>query len=137
MSKVSRPPRIEYVPVVWRYVGVAGLCLLVSAGGVLRAVRLGNQNEGGRGGALATMIALTIFLLRRDYGMWYYQDRISEIKDLSPIDELTEKIRAVEKAMFTNSRGQTKSNYWLAVATVIGTFFWGFGDLIVKRIMGH
>jgi hypothetical protein len=135
-NRVPKLPWIERSNVTARYVILAIFCFLVSTGGVGRAVHLACANEGGRGGALATILSLSVFLLRRDYGAWQYQDRIANMSDnLSDLDQIKEKVDALQQAMLTNSEGQTAANYCLAGGTVIGTLFWGFGDIFATWFM--
>jgi|ERR1700733_363082 len=132
-AKPPKFPWFELIPIRARYTGLAFICLSVSVGGVIRAVHLSDKTEGGRGGAIATMLALTIVLLRRDFGVWQYKDRIENMKTgLSTLDQLTEKVSALEQAIGVNSIGQTSTNWWLAGSTAIGTLFWGFGDVFAK-----
>ena len=132
----AKPPAFpwqELVPLKWRYIGLFILCVVVSILGVVRAIHLCDKTEGGRGGAIAAIVALTTFLLRRDYGAWQYKDRIDNMKaDLTPDEQLVEKVSALEQAIGINAYGQSVSNWWLAGSTAVGTIFWGFGDVFAS-----
>jgi hypothetical protein len=102
-------------------------------GGVIYAAYKHSWSEGGRGGAMATMIAIFIVLLRPDYGQQIFDERFTKIDPKLPqIDQLEEKVGAIVAAMRINSQGQARLNKGLVIASAIGTLFWGFGDLLAK-----
>jgi hypothetical protein len=121
------------VPQLWRYAFVGSLSLALSFGGVIWAASAHRVSEGGRGGAIATMVAIFIVLLRPDYGQKILDDRMATINpELSPIDRLDQEVKAIVSAMRINSKGQTRLNRGLVIASAIGTIFWGFGDIFAK-----
>jgi hypothetical protein len=46
-----------------------------------------------------------------------------------PIGTADEKLKALEKRLELEAEAQKYQNFYLAIATAIGTIFWGFGDL--------
>jgi hypothetical protein len=126
----------DRVPQPWRYAAVITLSFAISIAGVLWAAHRHTWQEGGRGGALATLVSLAALFLRPDYGLRIYEARKARIKpNLSKLDELAEELKALVAGWRINSRGQAHQNRALVIASFIGTFFWGFGDQIAKRLM--
>jgi len=109
---------------------------VVSSGGIILAAHMHQWTEGGRGGALATIFAIFIVLLRPDRGLKLYEDRMMNIDpQLSPIEKVKYELAAVMAAMRNNSQGQTRLNKGLVIASGISTLAWGFGDIAAKWLM--
>lgn len=109
-----------------------------SLAGVISAARSHQSEDGGRGGAVATMIAIFIVLLRPDYGQRILEDRLTNIDlRLPQIDRLKQEVQAIVAAMRINSQGQTRLNRGLVIASAIGTLFWGFGDMAARWLIDH
>ena len=125
---------LESIPPLVLYGLEVLLCITFSVGGVLRAVHLGCPAEGGRGGAIATVIAFLILFSRPDWGLRFFADRNESKGDSSPIS-LERKVDLLYGALQADSVGRTAQNYALACATITGTLFWGFGDYFAKWLM--
>jgi hypothetical protein len=124
------------VPPLHRYIIVALLSAALSVGGVFWAAHIRCPADGGRGGALATALAFIVLFLRPDYGMWIFKHRKEKIPaDLSETERLRMELAELIKSLDINSNGQRNQNIALAVASGIGTIFWGFGDLFAKWLM--
>lgn len=125
------------LPQLWRYAIVLALAAALSVAGVVRAVHLGDAAEGVRGGALTTIVALCFFSLRPDWGRETYIARIEEIRSagLADTERLTQELAAVVQWITINSNGQFHQNVALALASFIGTVFWGFGDKIAQHFL--
>ena len=120
----------------WRYRVLVIASLTVSSFGVLRAIHLRCPAEGGRGGAVATALAFWALYLRPDYGRLLYRSWMaSASKDLTGSAELAHKLDGAVAWLEMNSDGQTTQNRALAAATVIGTLFWGFGDVLATHLL--
>ncbi len=122
---------------------VSGLCILLGIAGVVYAVFWGAAADGSRGGALA--VALTFFMLFLDRGT---------AKDLLEADlpasqqvgeipcsdaELTTYLAklATEDTKDRNALAamldwQDEQKVPLALSSVTGTIFWGFGDVFAR-----
>jgi hypothetical protein len=120
----------EKVPQLWRYVVIAALSLGISMVGVFWAVHRNCPAQGGRGGAIATVVAFAILFLRPDYGLRIYEERKSRISpNLPQIEQLNLELKALIAGLRINSSGQAHQNRALVIASIIGTIFWGFGDV--------
>jgi hypothetical protein len=129
-AKISQP---------WRYVLLISSSLFLSCAGVIWAVSIKSVSDGGRGGALAAVVALCAIFLRPDYGIINYQKNEKHISEahLSEIHQLIKKHEALVKAIKINSDGQTHQNRALVIASIIGTIFWGFGDKFATWLQPH
>jgi len=132
--------------------------VLLSLGGVVYAVQAGHAENAGRGGALADAIALAALFGTRNYAADTYhaltqtspaqRARILDFKTAydirttviadsarTPAVEITVaniegKLNAMEQRLSLDSDGQALQNRCLALATFVGTIFWGFGDIL-------
>jgi hypothetical protein len=127
--------------------------LLFSLGGVIAVIIVPHHTgDGGRGGAIGTAIALLFLFINRDYGAQLFRALTREIPDLkarierlklakkgstapSPagapaatLPELEKRIDALVDSMAIEGEGRATETGFLALATAIGTVFWGFGD---------
>lgn len=120
---------------------VMWLCIAVSVGGVLYAVFLGVADDGGRGGALAVAVTFAMLFLDRRTSKDYLEMQLPPDPAAKNIPTQDEALKAHLADMATNQI-QTRNAFaamldwgdcqkWpLAFSSVIGTVFWGFGDLI-------
>lgn len=126
------------------------LAIAASLAGVAYAVWLGEPLEGGRGGALAVALALTTLFATRNYAAEVYDALTNPAQDLQTrILRLTkgrlkerpqlatpeQKMKALEARLKLEAEGQSLQNFWLALATGVGTLFWGFGDVFAGWII--
>lgn len=119
------------VPQFWRYVIIITASFLISISCVLWAAQYHRPADGGRGGALATIIAFSAIFLRPDYGLRFYVKRKKRIsKALPQVAQLASELKALTTGLQINSNGQAHQNRALVIASLIGTFFGGFGDMI-------
>ena len=116
-------------------------CIAFSVGGVIYAVFLGVAADGGRGGALAVAITFAMLFLDRRTSKDYLEMPL-------PADTAEKDIPTDDKALkahlagLATNQNQTRNAFaamldwgnrqkWpLAISSVIGTVFWGFGDII-------
>jgi hypothetical protein len=130
----------------------------VSIGWILVAAHsASHQKDGGRGGAIGTAIALSFMFLTRDYGTKLYSAVVrrlphvrEEIEGLATDSDILQagkgepsvaglqtQINALVAALDIDAKGQTIQNYFLAIATCIGTLAWGFGDVAALYLDQH
>lgn len=124
---------LSRVPPKGRYALVTAASLIASVYGVYYAVIHHHPEIAGRGGAVGTAIAFLALIARPDYGFQIYERRIETIPPgLTAIEQLEERVAALEAALVTNSPGQQFQNYTIAIATIIGAMFAGFGEMIAR-----
>jgi hypothetical protein len=124
--------------------------MFCSIAGVGIAWKIGNANHGGRGGAIATAIALLALFGTRSYSQDVYDALTKQsAKITTKIFKLTkgtlsttpklasadDKLNALEARFKLESEGQSNQNFCLAVATGFGTIFWGFGDMFTAWLL--
>jgi hypothetical protein len=132
-----------------RYGWVVVVSIVLSAGGILLAA-YGDPADGGRGGAVAVAFAFFVLFIHRDYGARVYKALTLELPSLKAqiaslraggdpsaansegVDALKRQVTAIVARLETEAKGQKGQNVALAVASVIGTLAWGFGDVIAK-----
>lgn len=109
---------------------------VVSSAGVVWAARYPDTSNGGRGGAIAVIVAFAVLFLRRDYGKKSYDTILEDVPEQvdgldyeKAIQALHERVLAVDRRVALDADGQRLQNKALTWASVIGTIFWGFGDL--------
>jgi hypothetical protein len=123
---------------VWRLALAMIASIALSVGGVVFAVRCGVAADGQRGGGLA--VALTFFILFLGRGTAEAAlgepNPDADSRSLTPDAQLLadiqfelKRLRNSLASMFDWSRHE---KLYLLIASVIGTFFWTFGDLIAK-----
>ena len=122
---------------VWRLALAMIGSIALSVGGVVFAVRCGVAADGQRGGGLA--VALTFFILFLGRGTAEAAlgepnpdadgGSLPEAKQLADIQFELMRFRNSLASMFDWSRHE---KLYLLIASVIGTLFWTFGDLIAK-----
>jgi hypothetical protein len=123
--------------------------------------------DAGRGGALGSALAFLFLFITNDYGTKLFQAVTKELPGLkarvarlktqvaapaevtlpdveAKVARLEQKISKIETEVGTlvnridiDGQGQRAQSIWLAVATVIGTIAWGFGDLAAKHLLPH
>jgi hypothetical protein len=82
--------------------------------------------NGGRGGAVATALAFVVLFLRPDYGLWLLKQRREKMKpNLPEVERVGSELTALVESLEINSKGQKNQNIALAVASGIGTTFFG------------
>jgi outer membrane protein OmpA-like peptidoglycan-associated protein len=134
-----------------RRVLVIALSFSFSIGGViLAAFWLKNENDGGRGGAIASVVSLSLMFMNSGYESDIYEfvtgrsdrkrklDSLRNIKhavDKEPLVKLQDEVDGLRAYIFTDLIGQQALNRSLAWAAGIGTLFWGFGDVAAKHLM--
>jgi hypothetical protein len=138
---------------------VFGVSMAFSIGGIFfGAFYTANHADGGRGGAVGTAIALAFMFITRDYGVRFYaavtkglpdlEARIKRITDEkkeqqaapkhdATLPELQQQVDALVGAIGIDAKGQKTQNYFLALATFVGTMTWGFGDLAAQFLIQH
>jgi hypothetical protein len=124
-----------------------------------------SDSDGGRGGAIGAALAFLFLFGTNDYGTKLFKAVTEQLPDLrarilrlktqaaapaevtpptveARVASLEQKISKIETAfdMLVNrididGQGQRAQSIWLAVATVIGTIAWGFGDLVAKYLL--
>jgi hypothetical protein len=137
-NAISRPVGNiwDSIPQRPRYVLFGLASLASSIIGVLIAAHNHCPSSGGRGGAIATIVAIFIVLLRPDYGLRMLNSRLDDLSlSLPDTEQLKEKVSYLIQAMRINSQGSTRLNIGLVIASMIGTIFWGFGDLIAQKMI--
>jgi hypothetical protein len=112
--------------------------------------------DGGRGGAGGVILAFAILFLRRDYGADLFEEmtkgdleklrkEIKVFKRGPPFPSISDEnfhiarrhIIAIITRMEVAADGQQAQNWSLAVASCIGTLFWGFGDKAAEWLKLH
>jgi hypothetical protein len=129
-----------------RYWLVVAVAVLLSAGGIGIAAVASSPADGGRGGAVAVAFSFFMLFVRRDYGARLLRAIIDDIpklrehinalrggKEPGPpfadgLDELKRNVEAIIVRLDNEASGQRNQNLALAVASIIGTITWGFGD---------
>ena len=124
--------------------------ILLSVGGVVRGAFFSkNCLDGQRGGALGVAAAFAILFLSRNYGQRVYESILDIDSSLS--QHITSLVNDEQAQEFTNAEltriiisilgrinvtadEQRRQNIALAVASVISTIVWGFGDVFVGWI---
>ena len=121
--------------------------------------------DAGRGGAIGAALAFLFLFVTNDYGTKLFRAVTKELPELrarvarlktqteappevtaptveANVARLEQKINKIESEVSTlvnridiDGQGQRAQNIWLAVATVIGTIAWGFGDLVAKYLL--
>ena len=137
MGFLARIPRLwARVPLLWLYIVLDLASLVFSILGVLLAIYKHCPSLGGLGGALGTAFAFVALFLRPDYGLRLYEILLKGIPpDLPKLEQLEAKLNAVEEALRVNSNGLTFQNGAIAIASVIGTLFWAFGEYLARGLM--
>jgi hypothetical protein len=135
------------IPQNTRYVLVVITSIVLSVGGILIAAHRRDPSRGGQGGAVAVAFSFFVLFIRRDYGTRVYtaitkdlpnlRAQIKNLRDGNDpaaansdgVAEVKRQITAIVARLETEAKGQKRQNIALALATVIGTIAWGFGDL--------
>ncbi len=121
--------------------------------------------DAGRGGAIGSALAFLFLFVTTDYGTKLFEAVTKDLPELrarvarlktqtetpaevtaptveANVARLEQKINKIETEVSTlvnridiDGQGQRAQNIWLAVATVIGTIAWGFGDLAAKYLL--
>lgn len=119
--------------------------MLLSVGGVAYSIFISHKSvDAGRGGALAVALSFATLFLSRGYGDRVYSiltvdaDTASQLvaKLRGEVDDKAKLVTADQKldALFTkiqiDAGDQQVQNFYLAWSSVVGTIFWGFGDLL-------
>jgi hypothetical protein len=140
-----------------KYLAILILAIALSAGGIAYAVHCSkNQDDGGRGGALAVALAFVVLFVSRGQGAKVYDILADEGPELLKKIEALQvtrpalgetagkvannptaetRVNALVAKLRTDSNDQRKQNIYLAFTSVIGTLAWGFGDLIAKKFI--
>jgi hypothetical protein len=131
-----------------RYWAVLSASIVLSILGIIWGVLSANPANGARGGALAVMISLVALFISREYGAKVYDIIAHQMQEIgrsadSPretsieenIEALKNQLTAMGEQSRLNGQEQSKQNFVLAVATAIGTFVWGFGDMITTFVL--
>lgn len=130
--------------------------IVLSVGGVLvAAFCTKDAADGGRGGALADALALAALFGTRNYAADTYEalttgaeqlkSRIWRLKaigtppesapEASELKKIGARISAFETRLKLDAQGAYAQNFALAIATAVGTIFWGFGDIFARWVM--
>lgn len=109
---------------------------LTSIAGIFLAVHWKSPDVASRAGAISTIMGLVLILVRPDYGKMSYEDRFPNCNSDDPNQKPMEpQVEALTQWLFLNSDGQDKQNRAIVIAGFIGSFFWGFGDIIARKII--
>ena len=130
-----------------RYLSVVICSIIISVAGVLYGIYSGKAEHGARGGAIATILSLTSLLINRKYDVYAFNSAC----DMAEVDNLTEtdfspdfnpelitfdKFRFIFQSWIgAKSRSDKEKNIYIIVASLFGTFFWGFGDVIAAKFI--
>lgn len=131
--------------------------VVLSVGGVIFAAFVSkDMADGGRGGALADALALAALFGTRNYAADTYEALTTRAIELrsrilklsgsgavpgaipneeSEIAEVKRRLGAFETRLRLDAQGAYTQNFALAVATFVGTVFWGFGDLFAAWLV--
>lgn len=135
---------------------IFALCIVTSVGGVVCAVVYNHADDGGRGGAIGTALALGFMFINRDYGFQTYKaliarapTRQAEINALrkggaleaatkvETAEQVKKELDTLVSAIIFDEKGQQTQNKFLALATFISTIIWGFGDWFAGFLIKH
>lgn len=129
------------------------IVLFVAAGFALGGILIGafwvGPEHGGRGGAMAVALSFAYLFTQKDYSERVYTTIMKKSKRLDDIfdrwDKENEKsgvvrglqheIRALRKSMRAQEKGNREQNKFSAIAAVVGTVAWGFGDLMASALL--
>jgi hypothetical protein len=133
--------------------------IFFSLGGVgAAAFYFHDPMQGGRGGALAVMVSFFSLFVSRNFGRRIHAALVelprmnaqilSQLRHVSTVpssipighlsdelERLTSETRATGQRIDAHARSQRRQNLYIAWSSGIGTFFWGFGDIVASRIM--
>ena len=129
-----------------------GCSIFASVGGVLYGAFVSKKCvDGQRGGAIGTAAVFLILFLSRNYGEYVYEaildirphlrSRMDALSKPGPVEVFSQEdltwltIAILGKLKVAASEQQTQ-NVYIAIASVIGTLAWGFGDIIAGWISG-
>jgi hypothetical protein len=99
-------------------------------------VRIRCPSIAGIGGAFGTAAAFASLFVRPDYGLRLYKVIKQGISPgLSEIQQLKEQMAALEEALRINSNGQVIQNFFIALASIIGTLFWALGEYLANWLI--
>lgn len=117
---------------------VLALSLLASFGGVLFAVCWGVAADGGRGGAIAVALSFVALFAGRNTDQSVLELRKKPdqpaILDPGPHASDPERFKALRSALAVHLDTSQSETGYLVAASVIGTLFWGFGDLLALAL---
>jgi hypothetical protein len=113
--------------IIWLCIGPSLISLACGIIGVIRAVHMHNVNEGQRGGVFGTIIPIVFLLF--NLGIERKVERVDGKTSIGPSGGkgLEARLDQLENALNDKrtSRIQDRAN---AIASIIGTIFWGLGD---------
>ncbi len=127
--------------VAFRQLIISGTLLLVcwevSRLGVDYAVQTTHcDTDGGRGGAIAVILAIMVIFFTPSYASRLYKLISKGAKEQSSHTEGRSAVQVEINRLLTLLDEDAKyvfvQNVFLAAATMIGTFYWGFGDKIAR-----
>ena len=112
------------------------LCVVLSVGGVMYAVVFGDACDGGRGGALAVALTFAMLFLDRRTPTAYLEMALPAAVDAPTNDPLKSYLGELKTAANQTRNAVAAVLDWaarqrwpLAISSVVGTVFWGFGDV--------
>lgn len=92
-------------------------------------------NYAGRGGAIAAVLALGVMFLRPNWGRRNYDRRMKLVpKTATPLEYQQRQTAAIVAWLTIDASDQADQNKALFFASMIGTIFWGFGDVIATYL---
>jgi hypothetical protein len=104
--------------------------ILFSLGGVVFAVRWGSVADGGRGGAIAVALTFLMLFLGRGTAEAALEAKLPEpTEDGKKALLEVAKVRNAVAAMLDWSGSE---KLYLTISSVVGTLFWGFGDVAAR-----
>lgn len=122
------------MPIWLRSIGVAIAASLFSAIGVAYAVLCsGDADDGGRAGSLVVALSFGFLFLGNRTSDKVYRILTEEI-DILSIERPTV-FDALKTRIDLQRQEDLERNRYLAIASVIGTLFWGFGDRLALTLM--
>lgn len=129
------------------------LSIVLSLIGIVVGVLRHSNADGQRGGALADMIALYTLFVRHDDNSAYrvlsieipafrkFLEKFGPLTDAQAIRilalDLEAQAASINMQLKDGAERQETQNFWLAWTTVVGTLFWGFGDLPTQWLINH
>jgi len=102
----------------------------LSVGGVAWAVFWNAPADGGRGGALA--VALAFYMLFAGRGTAAAAPEADLPAPASPLEEVEQELAKVRASLGALIDWSGKEKVYLTISSVVGTLFWGFGDLLAR-----
>jgi len=150
---MQSPEPNSKVPELPTYRLIFFLSIILSLTGIVVGVFRQKDADGQRGGAIADMIALYILFVRHDENSAYrvlsieipafrkFLQKFGPLTDAQAIRilalDLEAQTASINMQLKEGSERQETQNFWLAWTTIVGTLFWGFGDLPTRWLINY